>query len=58
MWFTGNAQPCPTSGGPDSLVCGLELPLSREGFNIGASLPGGLPYQPWAAALVKKRTAD
>ena len=27
-------------------------------MNIGADLPGGLPYQPWAAALVKQRTAD
>jgi hypothetical protein len=28
------------------------------GFNIGAKTPGGLPLQPWAAALVKKRTAE
>jgi hypothetical protein len=34
------------------------LPLSKEFTNIGARLPGGLPYQPWAAALVKKRMAD
>jgi hypothetical protein len=40
------------------LLCGDELPLSREGTNIGARLPGGLPYQPWLAALVKQRTAD
>jgi hypothetical protein len=26
--------------------------------NIGANLPGGAPYQPWAADLVKKRMAD
>jgi hypothetical protein len=25
---------------------------------MGASLTGGLPYQPWLAALVKTRTAD
>lgn len=25
--------------------------------NIGAKLPGGLPYQPWAAELVKQRSA-
>jgi hypothetical protein len=29
-----------------------------EFANMGAHLPGGLPYQPWAAELVKKRTAD
>jgi hypothetical protein len=26
--------------------------------NIGAGVPGGAPYQPWAAELVKKRMAD
>jgi hypothetical protein len=26
--------------------------------NVGADLPGGLPYQPWAAELVKLRTAE
>ena len=26
--------------------------------DFGARLPGGLPYQPWAADLVKKRAAD
>jgi len=31
---------------------------SREIHDIGASLPGGLPYQPWLAALVKERTAN
>ena len=28
-----------------------------EFFNFGVKLPGGLPYQPWAAALVKERMA-
>src|SRR5690349_7971315 len=28
-----------------------------EFFNFGAKLAGGLPYQPWAAALVKERMA-
>jgi hypothetical protein len=27
-------------------------------FNAGAQTPGGAPYQPWAAELVKKRLAD
>jgi len=31
---------------------------SREMNNIGVSLPGGLPYQPWLAAIVKERTAN
>jgi len=36
-----------------------ELPPSGSVFgNIGAQIQGGAPYQPWAAELVKKRTAD
>jgi hypothetical protein len=30
---------------------------SRRMINIGVDLKGGLPYQPWAAALAKERTA-
>ena len=29
-----------------------------EFFDLGAKLPGGLPYQPWAAALVKARMSQ
>jgi len=32
--------------------------IGREFFNIAYTLKGGLPYQPWAAALVKKRRAE
>ena len=32
--------------------------MGRDGINFGSSLQGGLPYQPWLAALVKKRTAE
>ncbi|HEX4997612.1 MAG TPA: hypothetical protein VFY29_05275 [Terriglobia bacterium] len=31
---------------------------SRRMVNLGVELPGGLPYQPWLAALVKERTAN
>jgi hypothetical protein len=31
---------------------------SRQMSNIGVDLPGGLPYQPWLAAIVKERTAN
>ncbi len=34
------------------------ITASRQMANIGVDLPGGLPYQPWLAALVKKRTAN
>jgi hypothetical protein len=35
-----------------------DYPGGPEFRNIGARLAGGLPYQPWAAEAVKKRTAD
>jgi hypothetical protein len=36
-----------------------ELPPSGSIFgNVGDGVPGGAPYQPWAAELVKKRMAD
>jgi hypothetical protein len=31
---------------------------SRRMVNLGVELPGGLPYQPWLAAIVKQRTAN
>ena len=31
---------------------------SRRMINLGVELPGGLPYQPWLASLVKQRTAN
>jgi hypothetical protein len=35
------------------------LPPSGSIFgNVGDQIPGGAPYQPWAAELVKKRMAD
>src|SRR5690348_11763660 len=43
---------------PEKLVCGSELPFGREGMNMGVGVSGGLPYQPWLAALVKERTAN
>jgi len=57
IWITGNPA-CRQALNPVTLTCGLELPMGREGFNMGASLPDGLPYQPWLAELVKQRTAN
>lgn len=31
---------------------------SRRMINLGVDLPGGLPYQPWLAPIVKQRTAN
>src|SRR4030095_932112 len=55
IWLTDSSN-CPKD--PEALTCGPELPMGREGINMGVSLPGGLPYQPWLAELVKKRTAE
>jgi hypothetical protein len=38
--------------------CGIEIGGSPLALNIGTDLPGGLPFQPWAAALAKQRSAD
>jgi len=58
IWLTDDGFPCPQRKDSDLLTCGPELPISRFGINIGAGVPGGLPYRPQTAALVKKRTAD
>ena len=54
MWLTADGMPC--TGDASFQQCGSELPMSRYGINIGAGLPGGLPYQPWAAQQVKDQT--
>ena len=57
MWLTADGTPCTERTlGQDFLECGSELPISRYGINMGAGLPGGLPYQPWAAQQVKNQT--
>jgi hypothetical protein len=56
LWLTADT-PC-RSQDPEKLTCGPELPMGMAGINMGISLPGGLPYQPWLAALVKTRTAS
>ena len=47
---------CPTAKGP--VMCLPETYVSREFADIGRSLDGGLPYQPWAADAVKARRAE
>ena len=42
-------NPCPPEG------CG-DYAAGPEFINFGSRLKGGLPYQPWAAALAKERT--
>ena len=47
IWGWEDNRPCPPDGCPDQKV-------GQEFINIGWGLQGGLPYQPWAAALVKQ----
>ncbi|HEY2382389.1 MAG TPA: hypothetical protein VGK48_14520 [Terriglobia bacterium] len=68
VWMTGD--PSCGVGGPANLSDLIKLAppsrkcpprgaaMSREGINMGVDLPGGLPYQPWLADLVQKRTAS
>jgi hypothetical protein len=58
IWLTATRFPCTPGKEGGFFDCGLELPISPLAVNLGANIPGGLPYQPWAAALVKQRTED
>ena len=57
IWLAGNALPCPADL-RDGEDCIEKIPLSHEAVDFGANVVGGLPYQPWAAALVKERVAN
>src|SRR5262245_30200286 len=50
IWYL-EPQPCPPAGCAD-------YQAGREFLDFGAKLPGGLPYLPWAADLVKERSAQ
>ncbi len=55
MWVPRDVRPCdPKERG---VQC-TELPLTAQLTNFAAGLKGGLPYQPWAADLVKSRSKD
>ena len=57
MWFTDDGIPC-TPGAGGFIECGIELGISRYGFNIAQGVKGGMPYKPETQAIVRKRTAD
>ena len=57
IWHTAKIIPC-TPDLSSFISCDSEIGGSPLARNLGLDLPGGLPYQPWAAALVKQRTAD
>lgn len=56
IWVTAPDRAVPCGGG--LVVCGIELPMSREAANLGVSVPGGLPYQPWAAERAQNTAAN
>src|SRR5207249_181336 len=49
IWDIEHNRPCPPGG------C-LDMPIGEEFVNIGWGVKGGLPLQPWAAAILKERT--
>jgi hypothetical protein len=58
LWLTGDGQSCPPNSDGSFHSCHIELPISRYGVDIAQAVPGGLPYRPDTAALVKKRMAE
>src|SRR3954469_7754874 len=53
VWLAGNPLPCPPLRGEENdRQKKTALPAGR--YHIAPALPGGLPYQPWAAAAVKQ----
>lgn len=54
--LSGIWQPASRNTGPESLE-GQTL-RATQFWDIGRGLPGGLPYQPWAAELRKTREAE
>ncbi len=57
IWHTARIIPCDADLSR-FIPCGSEIGGSPLARNFGVDMPGGLPYQPWAAALMKQRTAD
>jgi len=53
IWFSAELLP---ECSEKDCVPQMNLPIDQT--DIGRSIPGGLPYQPWAAALVAQRSAD
>ena len=51
VWEVLHNRPCPPDGCDDMWI-------PQEFLDIGWSLKGGLPYQPWAAEIVKRTQAD
>ncbi len=57
VWLTDDHLPCPPMM-RDGDDCIEKIPLAKAAASLSLLVPGGLPYQPWAAAAVKQRSAD
>jgi hypothetical protein len=57
IWHTARRLPCDAELNR-FIQCGIEIGGSPHALNFGVDMPGGLPYQTWAAELVKQRTED
>jgi hypothetical protein len=55
MWVPRDERPCDPKIG---LFQCSELPITPQLGNFAMNLKGGIPYQPWAAELVKNRAKD
>jgi hypothetical protein len=58
LWLDKNGLPCPAVLRSDDGDCAEKTALAVQAPNIAVGLAGGLPYQPWAAELVKKRKEE
>jgi hypothetical protein len=56
MWIPRDILPCDPKRNGEAQCA--ELALTPQLINFALPLKDGLPYQPWAAALVKSRAAD
>jgi hypothetical protein len=57
IWHAARRNPCDPEASR-FIPCGSEIGGSVLARDLGLDMPGGLPYQPWAAALVKQRRAE
>jgi hypothetical protein len=55
LWHVAERNPCNPAVSASGCTEIGGSPLAR---NLGAKLPGGLPYQPWAAEVARQRAAD
>jgi hypothetical protein len=51
IWIPEDNRPCPSEGCAD-------MKVGQQFVDMGWGLKGGLPYQPWAAALTRQRSAE